>query len=65
MHDGGGVCWRWQSRVLVGTRAVDSMAFTSAMPASPSCLVGLDGVDVLEVEVERMVGLGVDVAMIL
>ena len=65
MHDGGGVCWRRQSRALVDTRAVDSMVFTLAMPASPSCLVGLDGVDVLEVVVERMVVLGVDVTMIL
>jgi hypothetical protein len=37
-----------RARVLVGTRAANSVAFATATPPSPSRLVGLGGVDVVE-----------------
>ena len=46
MYVGGG-----RVRVLVGTRAASSVALAPATPALPSRLVGLDGDDVMGVEV--------------
>jgi hypothetical protein len=49
MHDDNEVCGgSGTARVLVGTRAANSVAFATAMPSSPSRLVGLGSVDVVE-----------------
>ena len=54
MHDDDGVCvcvGGGKARVLVGTRATQNMALCWPCSPLPSCLVGLDSVDVVGDEV--------------